>query len=119
MSWLRSFLVLGALLHVTACGGKDIGELCEAHAECDGDLCIHASSPAADGTKQCSQPCEDGCPEGAVCVNSSCMRGCAESASCPSGTACDPFFGACFASCSGDEDCTNNSCSARMLCDGA
>ena len=117
MSRLLSLLGFAVLLS-TACGSKEIGELCEDSSECRSERCAHAFLPAASGTKQCTDSCTGGCPDGSICVNEMCMQECDPSApSCAEDTACDPFFKACFGACQEDSDCMNGACSASMLCD--
>jgi len=117
----RPLPLLGALLLITtSCGGKDVGELCQEDSDCESDSCRYASSPAARGSLQCTQSCDESCPDGSVCVDGSCKRECSSvgSDACAEGTACYPTLGACFATCSDDSECGNNTCSSLTLCDG-
>ena len=123
MSWLRPLLsLLGAVVLIagSACGGEELGSSCERDEDCQTDLCAQAPGFAALGKHQCLEWCSDGCPSGSVCVDGvACLPSCQEGDySCPSGSVCDPFYGACFAACSDSSECGNNTCSARMLCDG-
>ena len=117
MSRLLSLLGLAVLLS-TACGSKEIGELCEDDSECRTDRCSHASVPAASGTKQCTAPCTGGCPDGSICVNEMCMQECDPGApDCAEDTVCDPYFKACFGACSSSDQCAGGTCTEQMLCE--
>ncbi len=115
----RVLTLLGALLLTVSACGKDLGELCEEDADCKSDRCVRPPGFGAEEIAQCTLSCDDGCPGGSTCVSELwCLPSCDDSSSCPEGTVCDAFFGACFAACNDDSECVNNTCSAAMLCDG-
>lgn len=106
-----SLAALALLLAASACGRKDIGELCREADECESEDCTVLGYPGADGKKQCSGPCGGGCPAGAVCIaGTDCARACKADSDCPDGTACHATFGACFAACESDDQCGTDMC---------
>jgi len=116
---LRPLTVLSALLLALTGCGKDLGEICEEDTDCKSDQCARAPGSGAEEVAQCTLSCDDDCPVGSTCVSDlRCLPSCDDSSSCPESTVCDPFFGACFAACSDDSECGNNTCSATMLCNG-
>lgn len=116
---LRLPCTLIALVWTVACG-QEIGEICEDDSDCKSERCVHGDWPAAADTRQCSQTCEAGCPDGTICITGYCMRECSiEDANvCPDETACFGTFSACFATCNDDSVCENNTCSSEQLCNG-
>jgi len=116
----RLLHLLAVALMLSAGCGKEIGELCEDDSDCASDICIHADWPAATDSRQCSLTCDDGCPDGTVCVTGYCLLECTTGGTdpCPAQTACYGNFSACFATCSDDTMCGNNTCSSEQLCNG-
>ena len=109
--------LLALLLATSACGRKEIGELCKDADECEFE-CRLASYPGA-RRNICTKPCtaDSDCPDGTACeLQLYCARECKADADCFDGTACDGTR--CLPVCERDDQCGNNGCSTPgRLCD--